>query len=188
MPDQLLTIFRLCFLVLLYLFFFRVLRAIWTEISAVPEPVTAPAKEAKLSRKARKQLKNAEPVAPVVPQAAAFAPPQTDHVAAQQAPAPQPAGRPRALRAIDPPHLAGLTYPLSDGMTFGRASNCSVVLDDTFMSGTHLRIVEAPNGWYVDDLNSTNGTYLNRVRVSGAVELAIGDLLQIGNVVLEVIE
>lgn len=182
MPDQLLTIFRLCFLVLLYLFFFRVLRAIWTEITAVPEPVGAPGE--KLSRKARKALKNA-------PAPAAHAPSQPQQpVAATPAPATPPAGptgHPRALRAIDPPHLAGLSYPLANGMTFGRAGSCTVVLDDTFMSGTHLRLSEGPDGWFAEDLGSTNGTYLNRVRFADAVALTVGDQLQMGNVVLEVV-
>lgn len=185
MPDQLLTIFRLCFLVLLYLFFFRVLRAIWTEITAVPEPVGAPGE--KLSRKARKALKNA-------PAPAAHAPSQPQQpVAATPAPATPPAGpagptgHPRALRAIDPPHLAGLSYPLANGMTFGRAGSCTVVLDDTFMSGTHLRLSEGPDGWFAEDLGSTNGTYLNRVRFTDAVALTVGDQLQMGNVVLEVV-
>ena len=42
MPDELLTVFKLCFLALLYLFFFRVLRAVWTEVTAsmAPAPTT----------------------------------------------------------------------------------------------------------------------------------------------------
>ena len=192
MPDELLTVFRLCFLALLYLFFFRVLRAIWTEVNSVPEPVAdAPTK---LSRKAKKAIKNAPSAVPVAvggPGAAAAAatsaaPTAPPTAVPQAATAPQASTRPRILRVIDPPNLAGLEYALTDGLTFGRGGSSTVVLDDNFMSTHHLRVSEAPQGWFADDLGSTNGTYLNRVRIGGTVELAVGDQLQMGNVILEV--
>lgn len=186
MPDQLLTIFRLCFLVLLYLFFFRVLRAIWTEITAVPESVTGQKREPKRSRRERKALRTAAAAHPEPVPAQPVAP--TPAAAASSAPLARGGAQPGALRVVEPPHLAGLSYPLADGMTFGRAAICSVVLDDAFMSGSHLRISRTVEGWFAEDLDSTNGTYLNRVRVTAPVELTVGDHVQIGNVVMEVTE
>ncbi|MCB1284504.1 MAG: FHA domain-containing protein [Microthrixaceae bacterium] len=183
MPDQLLTIFRLCFLVLLYLFFFRVLRAIWTEVNSVPAPFDGPAP--KLSRKARKAIRSA-------PGDGAGAPPAPITTSPPPEPTVSPTtsrrlGTPNALRVIDPPHLAGVDYPLADNLIFGRGGSAAVVFDDAFMSTLHLRITATGRRWFAEDLGSTNGTYINRVRVTGIVELSLGDQIQMGNVVLEVV-
>jgi hypothetical protein len=156
-PDSLLTILKVIFLGLLYLFFLRVLRAVWTELR---EPKTV--------------------------QVAASAP-------ASAEPPPSPKGRRHRRRAgreclvvLDPPSRKGQVYELGDELTVGRAMGCGVALpDDTFVSQLHARVFRHNGSLYVEDLGSTNGTFLNRKQVSAAAPLRKGDRLQVGKTTLE---
>jgi pSer/pThr/pTyr-binding forkhead associated (FHA) protein len=67
----------------------------------------------------------------------------------------------------------------------GRAAGCQVTLDDTYVSQLHARIFHRDGDLFVEDLGSTNGTYLNRAKVSGPMAMKPGDRLQVGSVVLE---
>ena len=154
MPEALLTILKLFFLALLYLFFFRVLRAVWAELSPAPPraAVAAPV-----------------PNAPAAP--------------------PRSAARGGALRlkVVEPPETRGRTYDLGDELTVGRASGCQVALpDDTYASQLHARIFRRDGDVFVEDLGSTNGTFLNRKKVSAPVSLRRGDRLQVGKTIFEV--
>ena len=60
-----------------------------------------------------------------------------------------------------------------------------VVVDDTFVSQIHARVFAREGQYLVEDLGSTNGTYLNRKKVSGPMVMQRGDRLQVGNTVLE---
>ena len=153
MPDTLLTILKFCFLALLYLFFMRVLRAVWAEMKNPP------------------------------PAAAASAP----------APAPAPArnwggGGAKAggrLRVIEPADTKGQTYELADELTVGRAGGCQITLEDTFVSQLHARVFRRDGQLFVEDLGSTNGTFLNRKKITAPVAMPTGDRLQIGKTVME---
>ena len=157
MPDSLLTILKLCFLALLYLFFLRVLRAVWAEMRA-PTP--------------------AQTVA-----------------APQQAPAARGwSGGGRGggnakgggrLRVIEPPETKGQAYDLVDELTVGRAGGCQITLDDTYVSQLHARVFRRDGQLYVEDLGSTNGTFLNRKKVTAPSAIRKGDRLQIGKTVME---
>jgi pSer/pThr/pTyr-binding forkhead associated (FHA) protein len=92
---------------------------------------------------------------------------------------------PLALRIVAPPELKGRTYPLGDEVTVGRAAGCQVTVDDTYASQLHARVFTRDGQVFVEDLGSTNGTYLNRRKVTGPMPLQRGDKLQIGNTVLE---
>ena len=159
MPDTLLTILKLCFLALLYLFFMRVLRAVWAELKSPPP------------------------------------------AAAAHAAAPAPAGQARTwggggrgggnakaggrLRVIEPADTKGQTYDLGDELTVGRAGGCQITLDDTFVSQLHARVFRRDGHLFVEDLGSTNGTFLNRKKVTAPVAIRKGDRLQIGKTVME---
>ena len=155
MPDTLLTILKFCFLALLYLFFMRVLRAVWAE------------------------MKNPPPAA------------------AASAPAPAPASAPARnwgggargagarLRVIEPADTKGQTYELADELTVGRAGGCQITLDDTFVSQLHARVFRRDGQLFVEDLGSTNGTFLNRKKITAPVSMRKGDRLQIGKTVME---
>lgn len=162
MSEQLLTILKLCLLVLLYLFFLRVLRAVWAELRA-PVPTAAPAGAPVSNRVSRKAAR------------AAGAPPR-------QA---RRGGMPTALRVIEPAAQKGRTFPLGDEITVGRAAGCSVTLDDTYVSQIHTRVFTRDGKIFVEDLGSTNGTYLNRAKVQGPMVMQRGDRLQVGSTVME---
>ena len=92
------------------------------------------------------------------------------------------------LRVVEPPETQGQIYPVADEMTVGRAPGCGVVLaDDTYVSQLHARIYAQNGEIFVEDLGSTNGTYVNRQRLSGSTKLRKGDRLQIGTTVMEVV-
>ena len=156
MDEQLLTILKLCLLALLYLFFFRVLRAVWAEVRgpklAVATPrQAAPAPSAKAVRKAeRKAL-------------------------------------PVQLAIVEPAALRGRTYPLAEELTVGRAAGCQVTIDDTYASQIHARVFSRDGQLFVEDLGSTNGTFVNRQKVNGPQAFRRGDKLQVGNTVLELV-
>ncbi len=95
-------------------------------------------------------------------------------------------GNPTELVAVEPPEHAGRRYPLGDEITVGRAAGCQITIDDTYVSQLHARVFRRDGDVFVEDLGSTNGTYLNRAKVSGPMMMQRGDRLQIGNTVLEV--
>ena len=98
----------------------------------------------------------------------------------------QPA-RPYRLKMIDP--ATDQFFPLSEEVTIGRAPGCSVPLaDDTYVSQLHARIYIRDGKPFVEDLGSTNGTFLNRDRLSKTMPLHRGDKLQIGQTVLEIVQ
>jgi pSer/pThr/pTyr-binding forkhead associated (FHA) protein len=92
---------------------------------------------------------------------------------------------PLVLRLIAPAEVKGRSYPLTQEITVGRAAGCQVTIDDTYASQLHARVFLREGQVYVEDLGSTNGTYLNRRKVTGPMQVQRGDKLQIGNTVLE---
>lgn len=93
---------------------------------------------------------------------------------------------PTQLAVIEGP-MRGVTVPLTPGgVLIGRNPECSLVLSDDFASGRHARIYRDDSQWYVDDLGSTNGTFIGPGRVGQRVPIDIGAHVRIGTTVLEV--
>ena len=157
MPDSLLTILKFCFLALLYLFFMRVLRAVWAEMRGATVPAPAPA--------------------PAAPRAS-----RGWGGASRGGGNGKGSGR---LRVIEPAERKGQTYDLAEELTVGRAGGCQITLDDTYVSQLHARVFRRDGQLYVEDLGSTNGTYLNRKKVTAPIAIRKGDRLQIGKTVME---
>lgn len=180
MSEQLLTVLKFCLLAVLYLFFFRVLRAVWAEINP-PKP-----------RAARRGRPAPAPV-PVPVGAGAPAGGVAAAGAAAGARNKQGKQRKRSAQAaivgrlvtVEPAAQRGRAYQLGDEITVGRAAGCGVVVDDTFVSQLHARVHRVGANYVVEDLGSTNGTFVNKRRVAGSVTLQRGDRLQVGNTVLE---
>lgn len=83
--------------------------------------------------------------------------------------------------------LAGTVVPLGAGpITIGRAPDSTLVLDDDYASNQHARIYPADEKWVVEDLNSTNGTWLDRTRINRPTVLPMGVPLRIGRSVMQV--
>ena len=76
----------------------------------------------------------------------------------------------------------GSSIPLDAVNSLGRDVNNSIVLDDSFVSAEHALLTFRGRAWYVEDRDSTNGTYVNGSRVSGIAQLGFGDELQVGQV------
>jgi pSer/pThr/pTyr-binding forkhead associated (FHA) protein len=109
--------------------------------------------------------------------------------AREQRPARQPKQRrrdvPQSL-VITQGQLAGTTIALRDAaVTIGRANDSTLVLADDYASNKHARLVPRDGQWYVEDLGSTNGTYLDRNKVTAPTPVPIGLPIRIGKTVME---
>lgn len=91
---------------------------------------------------------------------------------------------PRKMAVIEGA-LKGKSFPLGDEITIGRAERCHIILDDSYVSQIHARVFAKGDVFMVEDMGSTNGTYVNRNRVTSPTELLRGDRLKIGKTVLE---
>ncbi|MEX0833397.1 MAG: FHA domain-containing protein [Actinomycetota bacterium] len=76
-------------------------------------------------------------------------------------------------------------FKLSGPLQIGRGDGSDIRLDDTYVSEHHARLYAKNGSWCIEDLGSTNGTYLNGQRITGAAELHAGDEVRIGQTVLE---
>jgi hypothetical protein len=141
--------------VLVWLFFFRVVRAVWVEVRP--------------PQLAGNQAGTGRPAAPPTPTAA-------------------PArGRRLRLRILEPEASAGHVVELPDEVTVGRAPGCGVRVDDAYTSSLHARITRRDGALWVEDLGSTNGTWVNAQRVTAPTKIGRGDILQVGGTVFEVV-
>ena len=127
----------------------------------------------------RHRVVNRRPAAPKKANRAAAAP---------EATTPRPQRNPRVPTQIvlTTGPLTGTSLPLRDsGVLIGRNPECTLVLDDEFASGRHARILRAEDGWYVEDLGSTNGTFVGQYRVGDPVPVETGTAIRIGRTVIE---
>jgi len=82
--------------------------------------------------------------------------------------------------------LAGTTLSLMDsGVLLGRNPECTLVLDDDFASGRHARIFRRDEAWFVEDLGSTNGTFMGSSKLTEPMPLDVGSTLRIGKTIFE---
>ncbi|MGQ0479571.1 MAG: FHA domain-containing protein FhaB/FipA [Pseudonocardia sp.] len=97
-------------------------------------------------------------------------------------------GRSRAARQliVTQGALAGTRVSLdAKPIMLGRADDSTLVLDDDYASTRHARLSLQGEEWYVEDLGSTNGTYLDRAKVSGPTRVPLGVPIRIGKTVIE---
>ena len=113
------------------------------------------------------------PAAPVRERSAPAAPPRR--------------GRSQARRlVVTEGALAGTTLTLEDApVTLGRADDSTLVLTDDYASTRHARLVPGDGAWLVEDVGSTNGTYLNGSKVVRPTPVPLGEPIRIGKTVLE---
>ncbi len=178
MTDQVLNILKFVLLGLLYLFFARVLWAVWSEVrtpvrrrqivhpqgtpgqpvpaGAATTPMARPADSGRPSKRSKKKA------------------------------AKGPGGRAARLVVLEPAARRGLAVAIAGEITLGRDAACTIVVDDdAFVSQIHLRVFDYDGQPMVEDLGSTNGTYHNGVKLNGAKLLHPGDRLQVGTTVIE---
>src|SRR5229473_1991907 len=156
-----LTLIRLAFLAVLWLFVIAAVGVVRTDLFG----------SARAGRQRRRQRK----------------PPQV------KAPRPPRAGRPtRTVRGgpqrllVTAGGLAGTSIGLTDQqITIGRANDATLVLNDDYASTRHARLFPQDGQWIVEDLGSTNGTYLDRQKVTQPTPVPVGVPIRIGKTVLE---
>ena len=153
--NAVLKVMQWAVIALIFLFFLRVIRAVWVEMS----PATI--------RKTRGERRR-------------------EKVAARP-PRPEPKRKELYLRVVEPPAREGQTYDLDDELTIGRSPGCGVATpDDIYASTLHARLFRKKDQLWVEDLGSTNGTFVNSERITKSTRLGRGDLLQVGGTVFEV--
>ena len=95
-----------------------------------------------------------------------------------------------SLRAGVSPHLVvvaamghepGTRFDVSHGATLGRADSSEIQVDDQFASSAHARVFSRGDYMFIEDMGSTNGTYLNGRQLSGAEQLKVADVVRIGD-------
>ncbi len=156
---------KLGVLALLYLFFARVMWAVWSELRTS----AAPAAVRRAPRPSRRRAPR-----PAPPAAGPLAATDEENLASV------------ALVVMEPAESAGHRFELGSGATIGRSPDCDLVIDDTYVSGRHARIQMEDGAAVLEDLGSTNGTLHNGSPVKAPVSLAVGDRLRLGSTVLEV--
>ncbi|MEU4492776.1 FHA domain-containing protein [Streptomyces sp. NBC_00210] len=118
-------------------------------------------------------------------------PQQTRQTAAPPPQRQQPSGRQRrgapTKLVVSEGTLTGTTVALQgQTITLGRAHDSTIVLDDDYASSRHARIYPDRDGqWIVEDLGSTNGTYLDRTRLTTPTPIPLGAPIRIGKTVIE---
>jgi hypothetical protein len=92
---------------------------------------------------------------------------------------------PRKVLVVD--HEGGKSgaIRLQEPLQVGRADACQIKLGDTYISQFHARLYPRDGNWYVEDLGSTNGTYLNQRKLTGPSEVHAGDVVRLGKTTLE---
>lgn len=234
MSELAMTVLRLSYLVLLWIFVWAAISVLRQDLYSVtrvtPRGRGRAQEPARRGRKARKEARQQARQLERARQAEArgrgpypHAAHQAAHEAAQHAPAqqlparqvhgragapgsasPQPigptdgapnlpprmperaAGRPPSRLRITAGKLAGTSVPLGrSAIVVGRAQSCSLVLDDDYASSRHARLFPTGDAWFVEDLGSTNGTFVNGQRISEPTQLALGQVIQIGQSTME---
>jgi len=156
MSTLTLLLIRLAFLAILWLFVIAAVGVVRTDMFGVPRS----------GRRARRQLKAARPARPARGGR-------------------NNRGEPHRL-LVTAGALAGTSLGLSDQqITVGRANDATLVLNDDYASSRHARLFPQDGQWIVEDLGSTNGTYIDRQKVTQPTPVPVGVPIRIGKTVLE---
>ena len=169
MTDQVLDLLKFVLLGLLYLFFARVLWAVWSEVrTPTRRPVVG-------------NPRVAQPRQVVTPSATQTKDRKQDKKARKQA-----RGRANRLVILEPKARRGMSVPLTGDVTLGREPGCTIMIDDdAYVSQLHLRVFDHEGQPMVEDLGSTNGTFHNGSKLVGAKLLHPGDRIQVGTTLIE---
>ena len=156
MPALILQLTRVGFLILLWLFVLAAIRVVRADLKMASDPRSG-------SGRARSGRGDARTPAPL--SAGSMVP---------------------AILVVTAGSLAGTRLRLGSGtVLIGRAEDSTLVLDDDYASTRHARIVQQGNGYAVEDLGSTNGTYLDRARITAPTPVPVGVPIRIGRTVIE---
>jgi pSer/pThr/pTyr-binding forkhead associated (FHA) protein len=90
------------------------------------------------------------------------------------------------LEFIEPDQMSGERLAVVDSLTLGRGVECDIVVDDPYLSTRHAKFSFDDGDLLVEDLASTNGTYVNQKLIAHRTRLEKGDIVQVGGVLFEV--
>lgn len=153
MSALVVTLLRFGFLALLWIFVLLVIATLRRDIYGV---------------RVTKRGGASQPVAPV-----AYAEPKRKKKALS--------GAPTSIAVIDGP-LVGSTIPLTGAtIVVGRSPDSALVLNDSYSSARHARFFLSEGTWFIEDLQSTNGTYVNGGRIDHPIPVNSGDEVRIGH-------
>lgn len=178
MTETGLLVAEVAFLVLLYLFIWSVVRSSRTD----------------LSRAAPQVKSSAAPAVQAPPVAAVPAPPVVEEPAIEE---PPDRGRqqghamdlsrnitPRLIVERSPSLAIGAEFPLEAGLTIGRGRSNGISLSDQFVSFMHARIYPDKHFFFIEDLGSTNGTFVNGRAIERPTQLKVRDEVVFGDTTL----
>ncbi len=172
--EPLLGILKYVLLALLYLFFARVLWAVWSEVRGPRAGVAASQVHAGIA-----------PNDPTVAAPSPMAPELKHGKRSVRAPKGRKGNVGRFV-VIEPKATRGSVFAMGEEISIGRAATCTVGMgDDSFVSQLHARVFRDAGLTMIEDLGSTNGTYLNGKRLTEPERVTKGDRVQIGNTVFE---
>ena len=176
MTDSVLNILKFALLGLLYLFFARVLWAVWSEVRT-PKPSRAAAAGPSQRSDQRAAQRKGAPAPQAQPK---------KKRGAEQRPVKGRGGRVGRLVILEPRARRGTTVAMADEITLGRDPNCTITVDDdSYVSQLHFRVYDYEGQPMLEDLGSTNGTFHNGSEIAGAKLLHPGDRIQVGTTVIE---
>ncbi|KUF15851.1 MULTISPECIES: FHA domain-containing protein FhaB/FipA [Streptomyces] len=171
MSELTLTVMRLGFLAVLWLFVIVAVQVIRSDLFGTRVTQRGARRESGGRQAARQQ---------------ASPPPQRQQGGGRQSGGRQRRGAPTKL-VVSEGTLTGTTVALQgQTISLGRAHDSTIVLDDDYASSRHARIYPDRDGqWIVEDLGSTNGTYLDRTRLTTPTPVPLGAPIRIGKTVIE---
>ncbi len=188
MTDSVLDLMKFVLLGLLYVFFARVLWAVWSEVRVPKVANTAPAAPGAAAPTSRRADVPATAGTGSTSTRAATAPMGRSGTDRSIATGSAPSGAVATKLVISQPeHLAGQSHPIADEPTIGRHDDCAIAMaDDSFLSGRHARVFVLDDQPMVEDLDSTNGSFHNGARFGGIRLISPGDTLNFGSITVEV--
>lgn len=164
MSELVIQVLRLSFLAALWL-------GVWAIVMVLRRDLAAPRDAKPAAPAPRADTRLPAPIAPPVP--------------------PQPKAKQRGSNVarklvVIEGELAGTVVPLGNSpITVGRAADSTLVLNDDYSSSRHARFFPSDGQWIVEDQGSTNGTWIDRTRITGPTVLRVGSKVRIGRTTLQ---
>jgi hypothetical protein len=156
MSELTLTLIKLGFLAVLWLFVLSAVSVIRSDIFGTKAPST-PRNDKQKAPTAKTKTRSRKP----------------------------PRGVPTKLQVVSGPN-AGQSVPLGEGtILLGRGTDAAIRLDDDYVSTRHARFATNGEQWFVEDLGSTNGTYLGSQRITTPIPIGLGIQVRLGKTIVE---